>query len=954
VTYDGNGNTGGSAPIDANTYEQGATVTLKTNTGNLVKTGFTFASWNTAADGKGTSYAGGAPLTMGAANVILYARWTQNPTFTVTYDGNGNTGGSAPIDVNAYEQGSTVTVKTNSGNLVKTGYKFAGWNTIAEGNGTSYAGEAALTMGAANITLYARWTQNPTFNVTYNGNGNTSGSVPIDLNAYEQGTAVTVNNNTENLKKQGFIFDGWNTSPLGTGTNYAVGGSFAMGGTNVTLYANWKTYNYVVTFNGQGATVEANPSSKIVSSPDSTIGQLPTPPKKAGYTFGGWFTQTAGAGTEFTASTSVTAPITVYAKWNEYSYTVTFDGQGATVEANPATKSVASPATTVGTLPDAPTKTGYTFGGWFSQTAGAGTEFTASTPVSAPITVHAKWTINSYTVTYDGNGNSSGTVPPTSTHQYGTMVTTADNTGALAKTGYVFMGWKTSKDETGTSYAAGTGFFTMGAENVTLYATWAIGTFTVTYDGNNYTSGTVPATSSHQYNTTVTVAANSGDLKRTGYLFGGWNTLSNGTGTNYPASTGTFTMVPENVKLFAKWDSYTYAITFDAQNATTPTKVDVTSPATTVAPFPTSPTKTGYDFGGWYTAINGGGTEFMANTIVSAPDTVFAKWTIKTFTVTYDGSGNSTGTVPATVTYQYNERVTVLSNTGNLVNNGYTMVGWTTGANGTGTFYLPGDTFRIKESNVILYAKWTTGMKKIIAATNPLTYFTMGQTPYAQPTHAVTLTQNYWMDSTEVTQTDFIKLMGFNPSNYKTATNLPVEQVTWFDAVLYCNERSKRDRLDTVYSYTSKTMLVSSCTGLAGLSINLTKNGYRLPTEAQWEYACRAGTTSDYYWGTAAINLYAWYSSNSGDATHPIATKIPNTFGLYDMCGNVPEWCNDWYGDYTNSTQMNPTGPTSGSTRVTRGGGWSTSATYIYSAIRSDADPGFAYAIGLRLVLPVQ
>ncbi len=159
VTYDGNGNTGGTVPVDASSpYNYNSTVTVLGNTGSLVKTGYSFASWNSAADGSGTNYAPAATFLMGAANVTLYAKWTALPTYTVTYDGNGNTGGSVPTDGNSYFNGATVTVLGNTGNLVKSEYNFAKWNTAADGSGTDYALAATFPMGSANVTLYAKWT----------------------------------------------------------------------------------------------------------------------------------------------------------------------------------------------------------------------------------------------------------------------------------------------------------------------------------------------------------------------------------------------------------------------------------------------------------------------------------------------------------------------------------------------------------------------------------------------------------------------------------------------------------------------------------------------------------------------------------------------------------------------------------------------------------------------------
>ncbi len=154
VIYAGNGSTGGTAPTDAGTYNIGDTVTIK-SAGSLVKTGYSFNGWNTAADGSGTSYAVADSETMGANNMTFYAQWTAND-YSVTYAGNGSTGGTAPTDAGTYNIGDNVTIKS-AGSLVKTGYTFSGWNTATDGSGTSYADGEVMTLGVSGVTLYAQW-----------------------------------------------------------------------------------------------------------------------------------------------------------------------------------------------------------------------------------------------------------------------------------------------------------------------------------------------------------------------------------------------------------------------------------------------------------------------------------------------------------------------------------------------------------------------------------------------------------------------------------------------------------------------------------------------------------------------------------------------------------------------------------------------------------------------------
>lgn len=192
-----------------------------------------------------------------------------------------------------------------------------------------------------------------------------------------------------------------------------------------------------------------------------------------------------------------------------------------------------------------------------------------------------------------------------------------------------------------------------------------------------------------------------------------------------------------------------------------------------------------------------------------------------------------------------------------------------------------------------------------------------------KPVHSVTLS-GYYIGKTEVTQALWQAVMGSNPS-YFEGDDLPVEQVSWDD----CQEFIRK---------------LNSLTG----------QNFRLPTEAEWEFACRGGNNSRgyKYSGSNYIDNVAWYDGNSGDKTHPVATKSPNELGIYDMSGNVWEWCADWYGDYSSGRQTNPKGPYGGSYRVCRGGGWDGIAGYCRSSNRCIGNPAYRYYdLGLRLAL---
>jgi uncharacterized repeat protein (TIGR02543 family) len=254
VSYDGNGNNSGGVPTNSVSYVQGATVTVWGNTASLAKTGVVFSGWNTAANGSGTNYSVGSTFTIGTANIILYAKWAVN-SYTITFDKN-DTGATGTMNPQTIASGSTTPISLNT--FTKAGWTFAGWAATSDG-AIAYADGANYTIGSANVTLFAHWTSNPTYMVTYNGNGNSSGTIPADANTYLQNAMATVLGNTGGLAKTGSTFAGWNTAANGSGMSYAAGVTFTIGTANVVLYAQWTTNNFVLTVNqatDQGAPVK--------------------------------------------------------------------------------------------------------------------------------------------------------------------------------------------------------------------------------------------------------------------------------------------------------------------------------------------------------------------------------------------------------------------------------------------------------------------------------------------------------------------------------------------------------------------------------------------------------------------------------------------------------------------------------------------------------------------------
>jgi formylglycine-generating enzyme required for sulfatase activity len=210
--------------------------------------------------------------------------------------------------------------------------------------------------------------------------------------------------------------------------------------------------------------------------------------------------------------------------------------------------------------------------------------------------------------------------------------------------------------------------------------------------------------------------------------------------------------------------------------------------------------------------------------------------------------------------------------------------------------------------------------------------FTMGASEGpidVKPAHEVKV-DGFLMDQCEITQENYEGVTGKNPARRKSPKN-PVEQVTWTAAVKFCNARSMQEGLTPCYNTNT-------------WECDFSGSGYRLPTEAEWEYACRAGTQSRFYFGEDANELrsFGWFEGNSQAKPHPVGQRKPNAWGLYDMAGNVWEWCNDFYGSkyYRESPGDNPRGPKQGEKRVLRGGAWSSSAGSCTSWVRNCDEAG--------------
>jgi len=761
--YNANGAESGIAPAAQNGNGK-ASLAVSANTGNLAKNGYLFDGWNTQPDGYGADYAPGASYT-GKKNITLYAKWARlfnynvnqlapapaldgvqrapgNLTATIT--GLTNRGQTlSDITIPRTIDGYTVAAIgdnafqgcTNMANMLipdtVTDIGDNAFNGCSNLSGVTMQGTVPPTLGTdafAGCVLLAvsvpqsaasAYNASPTwstvailapgtFSILYDGNGADGGIVPSRQIGIP-GISLNIYGNNGSLTRTGCTFNGWNDKVDGTGHSYVENTPYA-GPNNMTLYAQWTHPDYIVTFDDQGATTPVSPSTIKVQAPANTIGSLPsTPPQKVGYYFAGWNTRADGTGDSFVIGSQVISNKIVYAKWIENATcTVTFNSLGATTPAYPGHKDILA-GTTVDSLPTNPIKEGHVFIGWNTQMDGLGIQFTEQTVVTENITVYAQYTTNNYIIIYNGNGNNSGSVPTSQSGDYGCSITLQANTGSLVKNGYTFNGWNTKADGSGTSYAVGSTYIISG--NATMYALWTPkGNYTITYDGNGNTSGFVPASQIDCSDTVITIQSNTGNLSKTGYTFSGWNTKSDGSGTNYVA--GSAYTISGNATLYALWLPNQYTVTYNGNGNTSGSIPETQSgdygSSILLQTNSGNLTKTGCTLGGWNTKADGTGTTYALGSVytINGDMTLFANWVVKeNCTITYNGNGNSSGSVPASQSDYSGTVITLQTNTGNLTKTGYTFGGWNTKADGSGLAYTAGASYTIN-SNMTLYAQW--------------------------------------------------------------------------------------------------------------------------------------------------------------------------------------------------------------------------------------------------------
>jgi uncharacterized repeat protein (TIGR02543 family) len=690
VTYDSQS---GSDVAAGSTVTGGSIATAPTDP---TRTNYTFLGWFTATTGGSAisfPYAHGQ-----TANFTLYARWNLN-TYAITFNTNNGTGS---MGNQSFTHG--VAFNLNANLYTRANYVFHRWATNADGTGTTYNNLAQVTLTAA-TTLYAQWTAN-TYVVTYNYNDATGGNSTATASFTTAGSAIVLPTPT----KTGFTFAGWYSDSGLSSSIGSAGANYLPTGATLSLnaYAKWTAVNYTFTYNSNSAdegTVPTETSKQITQT--ATVKANTGGLVRTGYTFGGWNTQSNGSGDNYLSGSLFTvgsSNVTLYAKWTANTYTVTYNVNGGSGNAQRNVSSVATNVTsdsyTTGgasvVLPNVGTlaRSGYTFDGWNTSAAGTGTNYAAAdnyTTVSNVI-FYAKWNPVTYSITYNGNTSDGGSAPTTGGYTTGQASPYSVLANTFTKTSNVFGGWNTAANGTGTSYSPGATITTLA--NIVLYATW-IPQFTLHYaiNGGSVSSGSLPA--DQLYNTGTSVGPVFSSVSRTGYTFGGWLN-----GATTIAANGNFTILADSV-LTAKWTPINYTIAYNSDGGTEAPS-SITRQIGQSYTVGAAVSKPGYNFTGW---SNGSSVIGAGATIVtgSSDVTYTAQWVARIYTISYDWNGGR-GTAVADVNYTFGTTAITLPLVGDRVRDGYTFAGWSESLGGSAlaSTYTPSQTRT-------LYALWNIG-----------------------------------------------------------------------------------------------------------------------------------------------------------------------------------------------------------------------------------------------------
>ena len=636
-------------------------------------------------------------------------KWLGKNSYSITYDPNGGQGEEIPETVCVMGE----KYKLPQCTYEREGYVFKEWNTKADGTGTAYKAEAEVSdltnVDGAVINLYAIWDKNE-YKISYYLNGGTND--PANPAGYDVDTLPV---EFKDPSKTGYKFDGWYSEA--TFTNRILRLSKGSSG-DKTLYAKWIPVTYTVSFNGNSAT--GGSMSDMTCEYDKSYTLNVNKYVKKGYEFAEWNTKADGTGTAYAdmaqiknLSATQGEKITLYARWNKATYTITYNLKGGKNNAaNPATYTI----TTKTIKLKGATRKGYSFEGWYSDSACKKKVTQIKKGSTGNIVLYAKWKANRYTIRFKGNGATSGKMSDLKNRKYGKTYKLTGN--KFKRKGYSFLGWNTKASGKGKAYPNRASVKNLTVKNkkvVNLYAQWGIKEYTITYVLNG-------GTNNAKNPSTYTVKSKNIELrpaKKKGHTFAGWykeKTFDHKVSMIPRGSTG-------DRVLYAKWEVNRYKIRFDKNGATSGSMDDMKGCkyGKSYRLYRNEYKRTGYIFTEWNTKADGSGKSYAdrqsVKNLTTKDDvtiTLYAQWEPIKYTIEFDGNGSSSGkmdSIDCTYGYSY----TLPENT--FVRKKFKFDCWNTKSDGSGTSYADkaqvANLATIDGDRITLYAQWDEDFTEI-------------------------------------------------------------------------------------------------------------------------------------------------------------------------------------------------------------------------------------------------
>jgi uncharacterized repeat protein (TIGR02543 family) len=756
ITFTGNNSTSGSM---ANQVASSKTL-LRSN--SFVRTGYTFLNWNTAANGTGVNYSSSYVYNF-AQSTTLYAIWGQD--FTISYSGNTETSGTAPEGQPSYVGGPALALATNTGGLAKAGFVLSGWNTAANGLGTSYAlGQSKVTVGSG-VTLYAQWV-GASYVIIYSANNSSSGTTPVSQ-SYTYGlVGITLSANNGTLVRTGYTFAGWNTAANGSGTSYEPGATEVTFAQDTVLFAKWDPKQTTVTYSYNGAD-GANTTQTQTYSSGATGLTLPNP-TRSGFNFNGWYSENTfenlvGLGGDLYSPSTESSTSTVFAKWSEYSYTVNFNSKGGSAVSDGSFITNGSVD-----IPFDPTLDGYGFLGWSDSDGGEAITFPYPPGVMTNITLYALWSPNSNLITFNTKGGSAiadgefktgGTIGSNTRLLQGTIEPAASaglagiELGVQASTNQD--GWvrkvsfyKYAGDEGGhTAHVWSSNGALLGSQDFTAETEsgWqrltlsrpvfipAGESFTVSVHGPTYLFAYTNFPLRNVGPLTVIEGAfifgnesrypeapsfwnylvdfdymTASDLAPTlsGYTPAGWSATDGGEALSFPYSPA----ATSGITLYALWSADSHSVIFNSKGGSAVSDGSFVTEGSVSAP--ADPILKGHDFGGWSITDGGEALSFPYTPGVITDVTLYALWVKQVYTIDYYFDGGEAAGSLETVKYVWGDSALKLPTPTRAH---FYFEGWFDEAEGGSLVGLAGVEF-VPTADATIFANWTQNTLKDIGS----------------------------------------------------------------------------------------------------------------------------------------------------------------------------------------------------------------------------------------------